>query len=92
MRPLGVLTALAVVCPSVAYAAPTETAAQPTVAEGKPAAVPAKVICKQVLQTGTRFKKRSCGRAADWKRLEEESMRARQELDSGGGANTAPSG
>ena len=56
MRPLGVLTALAVVCPSVAYAAPTETAAQPTVAEGKPAAVPAKVICKQVVQTGTRFK------------------------------------
>ena len=90
MRALVVMTALLVAYPATAFAGATETA-QPAV-DSKQTVVPTKVVCRQVQETGTRFKKKVCGRPADWQRREEESARARKELDSGGGANTAPSG
>ena len=90
MRALVVLSALLVVCPAAAFAE-TASTVQSTGAQEKPAVDGAKMLCREIPQTGTRFKKKACGRNADWKRREEESQRARMELDSGRGANTAPS-
>ena len=88
MRSLGLITVLLMTAPSSALSAAPEP--QPTV-QTKTAAAPAKVVCREIQQTGTRFKRKACGRTADWNKLEEDATRARKEMG-GQGANTAPSG
>ena len=90
MRTLGLLTVLMLAAPVAALSATPEPS-PPARATAKAEVTPTKIVCREVAQTGTRFKRKACGRTADWKKYEEESERARKEME-GQGANTAPSG
>lgn len=88
MRALGVLSGLLAAYPAAALAGATDTI-QPVAAQTKgESVVKTKVVCKQIAETGTRFKRKACGRKEDWTKLEDDSTRARGELG-GAGGNTA---
>ena len=91
MKSLCVFAAVALAASSPAFAANPQSGGTPDrAAAGKESAAEAGVVCRSVLQSGTRFKKKVCGRKAAWAKVEEEAKKASHEI-LGQGANTAPS-